>query len=72
MSLKETLFEEILTKHGKTKKTFRREVVTSTVNALLDPSNAENKELVVYLEDYYREKELLKAMQKSINNNGGH
>lgn len=72
MGLKETLFEEILTKRGKTKKVFQREVITKTVNALLDPSNADNKELIVYLEDYYRDKELLKEMQKSIKNTGGH
>lgn len=72
MTTKDSLFQKLLQSKGKTKKVFQREVITKTVNALLDPSNAENKELIVYLEDYYRDKELLKEMQKSIKNTGGH
>ncbi|ASN13592.1 MULTISPECIES: hypothetical protein [Latilactobacillus] len=72
MTTKDSIFQKLLESKGKTKKVFQREVITKTVNALLDPSNAENKELIVYLEDYYRDKELLKEMQKSIKNTGGH
>lgn len=72
MTTKESIFQKLLQSKGKTKKVFQREVITKTVNALLDPSNAENKELIVYLEDYYRDRELLKEMQKSIKNTGGH